>query len=149
MKEKIISLFLFVFILAGTAYPGKDKFKYFRIDKIISVSGKIIKIKMEESYRKNKFIIFELKELKSDKIYDVEVSPQWFYGLDVAEGSMLEVKGSLNVLKERNIVLAQSIIFEGEVFNFRDKFGFPLWRGKRQGYGNTKWKGEKRRKGKR
>lgn len=149
MKEKVISLLLFIFILTVGVYPGKDRFKYFRIDKIISVSGKIITIKMEESYRKNKFIIFELKELKSDRTYDVEVSPKWFFELDVAEGSILEVKGSLNILKARNLILAQLIIFEGEVFNFRDKFGFPLWRGKRQGYGNTRWKGEKRRKGKR
>lgn len=149
MREKVVFLLLFVFILTGAVHSGKDRFKYFRIDKIISVSGKIIKIRMEESYRKNKFIIFELEELKSDKTYDVEVSPQWFYGLDVAEGSMLEVKGSLNILNARNLILAQSIIFEGEVFNFRDKFGFPLWRGKRQGYRNTGWKGEKRRKGKR
>ncbi len=149
MKEKIVFLLLFVFIVTGAALPGKDKFKYFRIDKIVSVSGKIVKIRMEDSYRKNKFIIFELKELKSNDQYDIEVSPQWFYGLDVAEGSLVEVKGSLNILKEKKIILAQSIIFEGEVFNFRDKFGFPLWRGKRQGFGKNRWKGEMRRKGKR
>ncbi len=149
MKEKIAFLLLFVFIVTGTVLPGKDKFKYFRIDKIVSVSGKIIKIRMEDSYKKNKFIIFELKELKGSDQYDIEVSPQWFYGLDVAEGSMVEVKGSLNILKEKKIILAQSIIFEGEVFNFRDKFGFPLWRGKRQGFDKNRWKGEMRRKGKR
>lgn len=149
MKEKIGFLLLFVFILTGAAFPGKDKFKYFRIDKIISVSGKIIKIRMEDSYRKNKFVIFELKELKSNKQFDIEVSPQWFYGLEVAKGSIVEVKGSLNILKEKKIILAQSIIFEGEIFNFRDKLGFPLWRGKRQGFEKSGWKGEMRRKGKR
>ena len=149
MKKKVIFLFLFVFIVTGAVLPGKDRFKYFRIDKIVSVSGKIIKIRMEDSYRKNKFIIFELKELKSNNQYDIEVSPLWFYGLDVAEGSMVEVKGSLNILKENKIILAQTIIFEGEVFNFRDKFGFPLWRGKRQGFDKNRWKGEMRRKGKR
>lgn len=149
MKEKIVFLFLTIFILTGAALPGKDKFKYFRIDKIISVSGKIIKIKMEDSYRKNKFVIFELKELKSNEQFDIEISPQWFYGLEVAEGSIVEVKGSLNIIEERKIIIAQSIIFEGEVFNFRDKFGFPLWRGERQGFEKSRWKGERRRKGKR
>ncbi len=149
MKEKLITLLILFFVLAGVSYPGKDKIKYYRLDKIISVSGKVTKIMMENSYTGNRFIIFELKETKSKKLFYIEVSPKWFFELDIGVGSVLDVKGSLNTMKKKNLILTQSMIFEGEVYNFRDKLGFPLWRGKSHAPVKNKWKGEMRRKGKR
>ncbi|MEN8223539.1 MAG: hypothetical protein ABFR36_09825 [Acidobacteriota bacterium] len=147
MKRTTAGLIFFI-LLFSTAISGKDKLKYFRMDKIVTVSGKIVKIRSEERYRKNRFIVFELKENKTEKLYDVEVSPLWFYKIDVVEGGLIEVKGSLNNLKDKDVILAQSMTFAGEIFNFRDKFGFPLWRGERRGLGKNQWKGEMRKKGK-
>ena len=127
--------------------PGKDKLKYFRMDKIVNISGKIVKIRTEQRYLKNSFIVFEVLEKKTGKVYDVEVSPLWFYKIDVVKGSFIAVKGSLNNLEDKDVILAQSMTCSGEIFNFRDKFGFPLWRGERHGLGKNKWKGKMRKKG--
>ena len=103
---------------------------------------------MEDRYEKNSFIVIELMDKKTSTTYDIEVSPFWFYKIDVAEGSIINVKGSLNNLEDKKIILAQSIIFGGEVYHFRDKLGFPLWRGSGKGFGKKKWQGETRKKGK-
>ncbi len=145
--KRIISGILFILLLLYVSLPAKDKLKYFRMDKIVTISGKIVKIRTEERYLKNSFIVFEILEKKSGKVYDVEVSPLWFYKIDVAEGSFIAVKGSLNNLEDKDLVIAQSMTYSGEIFNFRDKFGFPLWRGERHGLGKNKLKGERRKKG--
>ncbi len=149
MKRKLVAIFLFLQILTSSGFGGTDKYKYFRLDNIITVSGEIAKIRMETTNKKNKFVILELKNTKGNKIYVIEVSPLWFYKVDVVVGSLIRVKGSLNNMKEKKIILAQSIIFEGEIYNFRDKLGFPLWRGGNRGFRNQNRKGEMRKKGKR
>ena len=104
------------------------------MDKIVKITGKITKIKEENSYEKNKFIVMELKDMKNGEQYDAEVSPLWFYKVDIVEGSLIELRGSLNNINNKKIVLTQPIIFAGEIFNFRDKFGFPLWRGENRAF---------------
>lgn len=147
MRRTIITI-LVLAVLTSFLLPEKDHLKYFRMDKIVSVTGKILRIRMEDRYRKNRFIVLELKEKKTEKVFDVEVSPLWFYQVDVVEGSIVSVKGSLNHLDKKDVILAQSLTFSGEIFSFRDKFGFPLWRGGKHGMGKNKWKGEMRQKGK-
>ncbi len=152
MKIKIF--FLVALILSSSIYffpktfPENTSFKYFRVDKIVSVTGKILKIRTEKSYHKRIFIILDLQEKKERKLYKIEVSPQWFYNLDLIEGNIIKVKGSLIKSKKGIILMAQSITFEGEIFNFRDRNGFPLWRGDRRDKGMMMMKGERKRKGK-
>ncbi|MEN8154609.1 MAG: hypothetical protein ABFR75_11370 [Acidobacteriota bacterium] len=141
----LVALILFssIYILSGQV---KNRvYKYFRVDRVISVTGEISKIKTEKSYHKRSFIVFDLIEKKEKKIYKIEVSPQWFYDLDLVEGNLIEVKGSLIKSGKDITLMAQSLTFEGKIVNFRDRNGFPLWRGNRRNKGMMK-KMEKRRK---
>jgi len=147
MRQFNTLLFLLI-IIVQSVMPSDDRIKYFRMDKIVSVTGEIMAIRTEDRYRKNKFIVIEIKETQSGEIYDIEVAPLWFYKVDIVTGSIIEVNGSLNQIDKKRIVLTQSIIFQGEVFNFRDKFGFPLWRGDKRTFRNNRWKGEMGKKGK-
>lgn len=151
MKIKIIFLVTLIIFSSVYFFPETTSentgFKYFRVDRIESVTGEILKIRTEKSYRKRIFIILDLREKKEMKIYKIEVSPQWFYNLDLIEGNIIKVTGSLKRSEKEIFLMAQSITFEGEIFNFRDRNGFPLWRGVRRGKGMM-IKGERKRKGK-
>ncbi len=75
------------------------------------------------------------------------MSPSWYFSLNLLKGSQVEVTGSvaepsktINQTAQREVepgkepvlVIARSIVFQGEIFHLRDNNGFPLWRGKRQ-----------------
>ncbi len=151
MKIKLIFLVTLIIFSSVYFFPEilseNTGFKYFRVDRIDSVTGEILKIRTEKSYHKRIFIILDLLEKKEMKIYKIEVSPQWFYNLDLIEGNIIKVTGSLKRSEKEIFLMAQSITFEGEIFNFRDRNGFPLWRGVRRGKGMM-MKGERKRKGK-
>jgi hypothetical protein len=130
--RRVVSLLLF---LAVVVLPAQDtaqeqKVNYYRVDHVITVNGEIIDIKAEKCYNNNDFIIIYLKEKKSGEVYRVEVSPQWFFTLDLLTGSKIEVTGSYNKMQDTNLILTQAITFRGENSQFRDNQGFPLWRGK-------------------
>jgi hypothetical protein len=63
----------------------------------------------------------------------VEVSPRWFFEVDLMVGGRVEVTGSVNTIEGVHHVMTRSIMFRGELYEFRDKYGFPLWRGKNNG----------------
>ncbi len=148
MKSKKILLISFlVFLFVHTLTFAKN-IKYFKLDKIVSISGKIVKIGTDLKEHKREFIILELKTKKKG-IFIIEVSPKWFYDMDMVKGDIVEIKGSLNIIGKKNIVLTQSIMRQGEIYNFRDKLGFPLWRGKGKsnGFGRKGANKQRRKKG--
>jgi len=144
-KKYFLICVLMVCCFTGSIFS--EKIKYFKLDKIVTVSGEILKIRTDTKEHKSDFIIFELKS-KKNEFYTVEVSPKWFYKIDIVNGNFIEVKGSLNIVNKKNIILTQSITQQGEIYYFRDKFGFPLWRGKREGLNNKNINRKRKRKGK-
>ena len=134
--------------LASVQDPQGQQVKYYRVDQVITLKGEIIEIKTEKCYQDKDFIVLYLKEKKSGDRYRVEVSPGWFFTMDLPTGSQIEVTGSTGKVGETDLLIAQSITFRGELNQFRDKSGFPLWRGKgkymkdaRQGKGKRKQRG--------
>lgn len=150
MKQRTITFILSMLLLLGTfaapVYPQRNAFKYYRLDKVKTVTGQIQEIKSEKCYQGRDFIIIYLKEKKSGDIYRVEVSPEWFFHLDLMQGSLIEVTGSYNKEADSLLIMTRSITFQGETYQFRDKFGFPLWRGKMK-RGKGRGKGQMRRRG--
>lgn len=118
---------------------------YYRVDKVETIGGEIIRVESEKCYNQNDYTVIYLKEKKSGAIYRVEVSPQWFFEVDLMAGSRIEVTGSVNKSGNVNNIMTRSIMFRGQLFEFRDKHGFPLWRGK-SGQGNRRGQGRGRRK---
>jgi hypothetical protein len=148
MKKIVITLnILFLLTIAVFA---EQQVKYFRVDKVKTIRGEITDIKTEKSYHKNDFIVIYLKvkEKTGEEIYQVEVSPEWFFAMDLMKGGKIEVTGSYCTIDGQNLMMTQSITFQGEKYEFRDKYGFPLWRGKgkymKQGY---RGKGKRKRRG--
>ncbi len=128
MKKTIISLSLI--LLVSFCLTGQKQIKYYRLDFVKTIKGKITEITKEKSYYKKDFTVIYLNEKKSGKIYRLEVAPDWFFKMDMMKGSYIEVTGSYRNNNNLNTIMTQSIIYGGENFQFRDKNGFPLWRGR-------------------
>jgi len=144
--RKYILVLLAIVLISSQLFPRS--IKYFKLNKVITVSGKIIKVGTDKKEHGDDFVIIELENKKNIR-YTIEVSPKWFYEIDIVKGDIIEVKGSLNIIDKNNIILTQSIIRRGEIYNFRDKLGFPLWRGMGKGLnGKRGFGGKRRRKGK-
>jgi hypothetical protein len=130
MKKIVITLNI-LFLLIVNVF-AEQQVKYFRVDTIKTIRGEITDIKTEKSYHRNDFIVIYLKvnEKNGEEIYRVEVSPGWFFAMDLMKGSKIEVTGSYCTSDGQSLMMTQSITFQGEMYEFRDKYGFPLWRGK-------------------
>lgn len=123
--------------------------KYYRVDKVMTVSGDISEIKSEKSYNRSNFIVVYLKDIKTKQPYKVEISPDWYFQLDLMKGNRIEVTGALNRIEKQNLVMTRTLVFQGKEYHFRDKNGFPLWRGegrsyKGKGYGRGRGQGRGR-----
>lgn len=148
MKRAMITLNI-IFLLIVTVF-AEQQVKYFQVDKVKTIRGEITGIKTEKTYHMNDFIVIYLKvkEETGEKIYRVEVSPEWFFAMDLMKGSKIEVTGAYCTINDQSLIMTQSITFQGEKYEFRDKYGFPLWRGKgkymKQGY---RGRGKRKRRG--
>ncbi len=144
----------FFLLLTGLLFPvtppDVDKpIKYFRVDKVITVTGTVTEIKNEKSYYNSNsdFVVAFIKEKKTGELYKIEFSPAWYFNLDIMEGSKVRVTGSDNLLGGQHLIMTQSLVFEGDIVHFRDKSGFPLWRGKGRDQGNNDGRFQRKRKG--
>ncbi|MCP5108232.1 MAG: hypothetical protein GY950_32905 [bacterium] len=144
--KKYLILIILLAVWGTRLYPQKQ-IKYYRVDSVKTIKGKIVTITNEKSYQKKDFTVIYLEEKKSRQIYRVEVSPEWFFNMDLMKGSNIEVTGSSSRVGENPQMMTRSIAFQGELHQFRDKYGFPLWRGKRK-YIKGIRKGRIRRRGK-
>lgn len=144
MKKTV--LFLCVLLLSIAGIRAQEQIKYYRVDNVKTIAGEIVDIKSEKSFHTSDFTVIYLKEKKSGEIYKVEVSPVWFFNMDLMKGSKIEITGSLFPGNETHLVMTRSIAFQGEIVHFRDKNGFPLWRGKR-GQRDRGGRGKRRRRG--
>ncbi len=124
---------------------GKEKsFIYYNLDQVATVKGTIIDISIQRSYHKNDFVVIALSSTNPETVYNVEVCPQWFFQLDLMKGMEIEVTGSATVIEGKNFMMTRSLMYSGELYNFRDTNGFPLWRG--QGNSQTQGRGMQRRR---
>lgn len=136
----IIGPFFCLLILSGLLFSQEQQtvtnpdkpIKYFRVDKMVTVTGTVQAIKSEKNYnsRKSDFVVAYLKEKQTGKEYKIELSPAWYFDLDIVEGSKIKVTGSQFQVQNQPLIMVQSLVYQGTMFNFRDKLGFPLWRGK-------------------
>jgi len=136
-------LALFLFFSTIFSY-GQKKEHYYNVDKEVTVKGTIKEIKMEPLYKNTSpFLIIILKENKTETIFNVEISPVWFFDHDFHQGEYLVVKGSLYT-SEENVqnIIAREVQFSGQTLLLRDKHGFPNWRG---GKGQMTRKGKRKR----
>ncbi len=144
---KTFGIFLSLLLSIKVGIFAQEPIKYYRVDSVKTIKGEVINITSEKSYHKRDFTVIYLKEKKSGEIYRVEVSPEWFFNMDLMKGSKIEVTGSYCLMEDdKHLLMTRSITFQGEIYQFRDKYGFPLWRGKGK-YMKPGGKGGMRRRG--
>ena len=141
---KTFVIFLSILLVLKVGIFAQRQIKYYRVDSIKTIKGEIVDITSEKSYHKRDFTVIYLKEKKSGEIYRVEVSPKWYFNMDLMKGSEIEVTGSYCRMDDKHLLMTCSITFQGELHQFRDKYGFPLWRGQRK-YMSPRGKGRMRR----
>ncbi|MDQ1353969.1 MAG: hypothetical protein QG657_4278 [Acidobacteriota bacterium] len=139
----IIIIVLPLGIWSNPLSPGPEtQIKYFRLDSIIKITGEVKDIKTEKCYKGDHFSVLYIKDQSSDRQYKVEVSPAWFFNLEVKTGKTIAVTGSYMQIGQEHIIMAQELELEGKIVNYRDRLGFPLWRGrgkmKERGMGNRR-----------
>ncbi len=135
--------FVFIITLCFTLLPPalvfpQETVNYYRVDKVITIRGEITDVKNEACFANDEFIIIYLKEAKNKTIYRVEVSPRWFFTTEVKIGATIEITGSSYKTNETEVIMARSMSYQGQMHQFRDKYGFPLWRGKGERMGKGK-----------
>jgi hypothetical protein len=102
MKKKILLAMLMIVLITLTLFP--QKFKYFRLDKIVTVSGKMLTVKIDTYSGRKNFMVLKLKD-QNHILYRIEVSPGWFYKANIIKDDFVQIKGSLNIINKNNIIL--------------------------------------------
>jgi hypothetical protein len=132
MKKIIACLTLLSTAALGARLYPQNPIRYYRIGSVKTIVGKITGIKQEACYRSTNFTVLYLEEQKTNRPYRLEVAPSWFFDLDIKKGDQIEATGAYNQIDQVHIIMVRTIKFKGKDHQFRDKWGFPLWRGKRK-----------------
>jgi len=141
MIRRAEPVLLLAFLLISISSYGQKTQHFYNVDKEITVEGTVQEIIMEPRYKDTSpFLVILLEEKKTRKLYQVEISPVWFFDHDFHKGENLTVKGSLYSSDGKSLnIIAREVQSRGETLFLRDKHGFPNWRG---GKGQTKKRGK-------
>jgi hypothetical protein len=145
MRKRIFILSLLVLGVAARFSFAQTPQHFYNVDNERRVEGSIQEIIMEPRYSDSApFLVLKLEEKGTHILYNVEVSPAWFFEHDFHKGEDLTVIGSFYAsdAKKMNII-AREVQIKGQTLVLRDKHGFPHWRGG----GQSGTKGRRRGKG--
>jgi len=143
MKSRFLIIILVFFSL--TLFAEVNKFHFYDIKKVRTVEGKITDFKIEKVYKRKSSFFFIYIDSKDGEKIKIEVCPEWYFSQDIAKGMKIRVKGSdIGEEEKYRYLIAKEIEVGGDKLILRDKFGFPLWRGKNPhkiGFGDRKRRG--------
>jgi hypothetical protein len=139
--------FIFPLLVLGMAMVlsfAQTPQHFYNVDSERQVDGTIQEIVMEPRYKDSApFLVLKLEEKGTHNLYNVEVSPTWFFEHDFHKGEDLMVIGSFYTTDEKKMnIIAREVRFKGQTLVLRDRHGFPNWRG-----GQSSGKGRRRGKG--
>ena len=145
MKKRAWIVSLLVLGVAASFSFAQAPQHFYNVDSERRVEGTIQEIVMEPRYSDSApFLVLKLEEKGTKILYNVEVSPAWFFEHDFHKGEDLTVIGSFyRTEKGQMNIIAREVLFKGQTLVLRDKHGFPNWRGGGQSGG----KGRRRCKG--
>jgi len=144
MKRKIVLFSISQILAAISLLAQATPFHYFDHKKLIAIQGKVQRIGYEEVYGKKAEFLMLYIQSDDQRLFRVEVCPQWFLATDIAVGMKISIHGSPLQSSDNSLYLiAQEISLQGERIALRDSKGFPLWsqRGQPGGRGNRKGPG--------
>ncbi|MCJ7680873.1 MAG: hypothetical protein MUP70_09135 [Candidatus Aminicenantes bacterium] len=134
-KRGIFFLLVFLsltscFLFFGFLTFGQTPPHFYDAGKEIQIDGTIVKIGMEPRYKEGApFIVLTMSQKTTEALFQVEVSPAWFFEQNFFQGESLRVIGSLYSSEGISQVIARRIRISGNWLILRDKNGFPQWRG--------------------
>jgi hypothetical protein len=145
MTRRDLILSLFVWSTTAVFASPQSTQHFYNIDSERRVEGTIQEIVMEPRYSDSApFLILKLEEKSTHTLFNIEVSPAWFFDHDFHKGEDLAVVGSFYTTDGKNMnIIAREVRFKGQTLVLRDKNGFPNWRGG----GQSGVKGRRRGKG--
>lgn len=116
--------------LAGAA-ASQNAPHFYNVDAEVKVEGAIQDVRFEPRYQGTApFLILALREKSTNRLFQVEVSPAWFFDRDLHQGEPLRVVGSLvSPAGAPALLIAREVLVQGQTITVRDKSGFPSWRG--------------------
>lgn len=104
---------------------------FYDVDAEVRIEGLVESIRFEPRYAGTApFLVLGLKERKTERIIQVEVSPVWFFDRDFHQGEPVRIIGSLVAQAGQSpLLIAREVTVQGETVTVRDRKGFPSWRG--------------------
>ena len=127
MRKKLLVV---VLALTWVSLSAQQSQHFYNKDTEKTFEARVEKIMMEPRYEgTSKFLILVVKDSKGQDLI-CEVSPSWFFSKDFHRGERLNITGSLyEGLEGEAHMIVRQIRLQGELMVFRDKNGFPNWRG--------------------
>lgn len=118
------------FFQPGTA-TAQTGAHFYDVDAEVLIEGSVESIRFEPRYAGTApFLVLGLRERKTDRILQVEVSPVWFFDRDFHQGESVRIIGSLvSQPGQPSLLIAREVTVQGETVTVRDRKGFPSWRG--------------------
>lgn len=128
MKKMKIILGLIQMLAVLSLAAQTPSFHYFDQKTLTDIQGQVVSLGFEEVYgKKSPFLILSIQSA-DQRIFSVEVCPQWFFAADITVGMKVRIRGSLLPTADGTFYLiAQEISLQGERITLRDSKGFPLW----------------------
>jgi len=131
MSIRVVLIPILAALVAGPA-AGQTAGHFYNVDKEIRFEGTVREIVLEPRYKGTApFLVLRVEASAGTRMYNVEVSPSWFFGQDIHGGEKVKIVGSLSSEAPEGVptVIARELQLRGETFTLRDKRGFPSWQG--------------------
>jgi hypothetical protein len=124
---------LFIAIAAAlSAAPASAQTRpFYNVDKEVRIEATVREVVLEPRYKGTApFLVLRVAEAGSDRSFDVEIAPSWFFDQDVHGGEKVRIVGSMaETAGGTPTIIARELQLRGETFQLRDKHGFPNWQG--------------------
>ena len=149
MMDKMRTFLAAILLLVPSWLAPAADFHFFDPTKLTDIQGTVQRIGYEEIYeKKSQFLMLTILDA-DQRLFQVEVCPQWFFVTDIAVGMKIHIRGSLlEAVEGATYLIAQEVSLQGERTPMRDSKGFPLWsqRGAQVGRGNKRGPGGRGRR---
>lgn len=115
----------------GPVFGQSSPSHFYDVDKEIRIQGTIRDIRMEPRYENRApFLIVIFEENATRRVFNIEISPAWFFERDIHKGETLKIVGSPYGPEMTTVnFMAREVQCRGEIINVRDRHGFPNWSG--------------------
>jgi hypothetical protein len=130
MRTRIVILPVLA-ALAVAPLLGQTSAPFYNVDQEVRIEATVREIVLEPRYKNTApFLVLRVQESGSDKAFNVEIAPSWFFSQDVHGGEKVTIVGSVTAVPDAApTIIARELKLRGETYKLRDKNGFPNWQG--------------------